>query len=642
MAIIPTQLARVSNLLRTSVSSQQLTRTQQQLLDVQNELATGKRLITPSDDPGDSAIAQQLRKMLEQRTGYLDNLKQAGNQLSMVDATMGELTDLLQEAQQIASANVGSDVTAQERASAAAIVESIYSQVLGLANKQFEGVYLFAGDRLTDPPFVEEGGGVKFVGSTQVLSNAMDEGTSRPFMVNADDVFGAVSTRVEGKADLSPAIAAATRLADLGGALGKGVRLGSIQISNGTDTALVDLSAADTIGDVIDAIDAAGVGGITAGVAADGVSLELTGAPADDISVNEVGGGTTAADLGILTATGGGAGVPVDGASVLPRVTALTPLADLRGGAGIDTTGFTITNGLQSADVDLSGATTVQDLLNAVNGSGTGVRAEINAAGTGINILNPNQGTRMTIAEDGGTTATDLGVRSFGPDAPLSELNLGKGVRTVDGDDLMITDSAGTTFSVDITGATTVQDVIDAINTATGGTTVTASFATTGANGIVLTDTAGGGGTLTVTPLNFSEAAKDLGLLENDAVGGVITGADVDPIRAAGVFANLARLRDALQGSDQAAITEAAEGLKADLDRVARVRGETGARVQEIENREERLADQNLATKSLLSSLEDTDFTEAISRFQTLQTALQASLQTAGRTLNMSLLDFLR
>jgi flagellin-like hook-associated protein FlgL len=35
------------------------------------------------------------------------------------------------------------------------------------------------------------------------------------------------------------------------------------------------------------------------------------------------------------------------------------------------------------------------------------------------------------------------------------------------------------------------------------------------------------------------------------------------------------------------------------------------------------------------------DFTDAVARFQTLQTALQASLQTGARILNLSLLDFL-
>jgi flagellar hook-associated protein 3 FlgL len=72
-----------------------------------------------------------------------------------------------------------------------------------------------------------------------------------------------------------------------------------------------------------------------------------------------------------------------------------------------------------------------------------------------------------------------------------------------------------------------------------------------------------------------------------------------------------------------------------------RVRGETGARVQELESRQNRLSDENLSTTGLLSNLKDTDFTEAISRFQTLQTALQASLQTTAKVLNLSLMDFL-
>src|SRR5205823_4593302 len=125
------------------------------------------------------------------------------------------------------------------------------------------------------------------------------------------------------------------------------------------------------------------------------------------------------------------------------------------------------------------------------------------------------------------------------------------------------------------------------------------------------------------------------------ASAGTIVGSDVDPVNATGIFANIAKLRDALTANDQAGMTAAAEGLSGDSDRVTRIRGQTGARVQELESRQQRLDDQNLATQSLLSSVEDTDFTSTIARFQTLQTALQASLQTGSKVLNLSLLDFL-
>src|SRR5438094_1473379 len=321
MAILPLQLARVSNLLRSNVATGSISRTQQELLDVQNELSTGKRLNSPSDDPGASAIAQQLRKTLEQRQAYSDNIKAANSTLGETDSTLGDLTDLLRQAQTLASANVGSDVTADQRTSAAAVATALYNQVLTLGNKQFDGVYLFGGDRSTDAPFVEEGGGVKFVGSTNVLENQYDENSVLSFMVDGDNVFGALSTRVQGTVDLSPAMSLTTRLADLKGALGDGVHLGSVLLSDGTTSATVDLSHADTVGDVLNLIDNAGVGTITASITGQG--LTLNAGAGDDITVNEVGGGNNAKDLGILTTTGGGAVVSDDGAALRPNLTGL-------------------------------------------------------------------------------------------------------------------------------------------------------------------------------------------------------------------------------------------------------------------------------------------------------------------------------
>jgi flagellin-like hook-associated protein FlgL len=289
--------------------------------------------------------------------------------------------------------------------------------------------------------------------------------------------------------------------------------------------------------------------------------------------------------------------------------------------------------------VDLSSATTVEDLHNAINSSKTGVLAKINDAGNGIDLVNPTQGVQMTIAENGGTTAADIGIRSLAPSTKLADLNGGRGVQTSSGAELQISRQDGTSFQVEIGGAQTVQDVIDAINTADAGGGVTASFATTG-NGIVLNDSTTGPDTLRVISINFSTAATDLGLDQAPA-GSTLTGKDTNGIEVPGVFGNLAKLQTALQANDQAGITAAAEGLKSDYDRIVRVRGETGARVQELTARQSNLEDENLATTGLLSNLKDTDFTEAISRFQTLQTSLQASLQTTARILNLSLMDFL-
>ena len=88
-------------------------------------------------------------------------------------------------------------------------------------------------------------------------------------------------------------------LSELNG--GAGFSPGEIRITDGTGaTATIDLSTARTIDDVIQAINHAGTISVTA--PADGDHLELidtSGGTTRALKVQEVGGGTTAASLGL-------------------------------------------------------------------------------------------------------------------------------------------------------------------------------------------------------------------------------------------------------------------------------------------------------------------------------------------------------
>jgi flagellar hook-associated protein 3 FlgL len=638
MSISPVNFSRYTELLATSSASQQVDSLQQQMQDVENQLSTQDKFSQPSQDPGDASIVMGLQRSLDAQNQYLSNVQSSQSQLGEVDSSLSSLTSLVTQATTIASQSIGTGVTADQRTAYAEQIQTLSSQSISIANTQFEGSYLFGGTKSTQQPYVSANGGVQFVGSSTVLQNTATTNTQLAFQVSGDSVFGSAG-QVSGS-DVSPALTASTRISDLGGASGNGVNLGTIAISNGTVTAQVDLSKADTVQDVINSINAAGVGGITASIS--GNHLVLSGGASDNITVTDAGGGTAAADLGIRQSTGAGAGASLVGINAQPRITVLTPLSALNDGAGIDKThGLNITNGQSSATVSLSSATTVGDLINAVNGSATFAQAQINSDGTGINIVNTVQGTNLTVGENGGTTASDLGVRSFSPSTSLSDLNGGVGVGTAAGGaaDFQITSRAGTNFSVSITGAKTVQDVINDINTASGSSGVTASFAKTG-NGIVLTDSSGGSGTLTVTPQNASTAAADLGLT-GTASGNVLTGSDVNAVQSQGLFADLANLQAALNNNDTSGITTAAEALQNDSQRVIDTRGQAGAQVQELQDLQSSLTTQTTATQAMMTQLQGTDMASAATTFSMLQTALQGSLQAAASTLHMSLLNFL-
>lgn len=87
---------------------------------------------------------------------------------------------------------------------------------------------------------------------------------------------------------------------------------------------------------------------------------------------------------------------------------------DLNDGNGIDLGKIKITDRKgNSAEIDLSGARTVQDILDEINlTSEIQVRAEINSAGTGLALIDQSGGTQQFLVEDvDGTTAEDLGIR---------------------------------------------------------------------------------------------------------------------------------------------------------------------------------------------------------------------------------------
>ena len=636
MMVLPLSTTRVSNLTQGSVATVNIDNMQAQLTQIEQELSTGKAVNVASDNPSAAAMIQQLQKTLDYNTQYATNINQAGSGLKQTDATLGNITTLLTQAQSIASANVSNTVSAESRKQAASVVDSIYNQILTIANSQYQGTYLFGTSNATSAPYNQSGSGVEFVGSTKTLVNTFQQGTDLGFQVDPTQVFGGESPSISAGTNLSPDVQPTDRIIDLAGAVGKGVSMGSVQIGNGTIAATVDLSHANSMNDVVSDINNAGLAGVTATLTQYGLQLNASGGA--QISVNEVGGGSTALDLGILQQTAGAVDVPLTGANLGSKVTDFTPLANLVGGAGIDPTGFNLSNGSVTATLSLTGLTTVQDLINKLNTSNTGVRAQINAAGTGIDLVNATQGNSISISENGGTTAGQLGFRTFSPNTVLSALNGGSGVSLPAGNQFSMTTADATVISIGLTNAVTIQDVINQINTAGAGKVV-ASFATTG-NGIVLTDTTTGAGKLSVASLNGATTAVDLGLAGNSA-GGVITGSDVNPIGVAGIFSDLKKLSNALKGNDTAGITLSAQGLQTDSQNVTQANASVGSRLQELNNRSADLSGQTLANQTLLSKFQDVDYTTAVTQFQTLQTGLQASLQVSAKTLNLSLLNYI-
>lgn len=338
-----------------------------------------------------------------------------------------------------------------------------------------------------------------------------------------------------------------TLLSSLNG--GSGVDAASIDITDRDgDLATVDLSTAETLGDVIDAINAAGID-ITAAYneSRSGIIITATGSGTGSLTIAE-NGGTAGADLGILVDD---TVASIDSGSLnRSTVGAATRLSDLNGGQGVSLGQIRITGsdgGTSDIDLRFSGQDepTLGDVIRRINlrTSTTGVEASINETGDGLLLTDTAGGTgTLTVSElSGGSTANDLrilgsstttnesdqqtidGTTSFaldlseldssGADTPLSALRDGQGVATgvIKIQDSSYDEDAGTGEAfIDLTGAETLQDVIDAINNSTE-VDVTAALNDNG-DGIAITDTAEGTGDIVIDDVGSGTTASDLGL----------------------------------------------------------------------------------------------------------------------------------
>jgi len=306
------------------------------------------------------------------------------------------------------------------------------------------------------------------------------------------------------------------------------------------------------------------------------VSFELTNS-----QLKETGTGIVGSEIDTLSGLEfawlvGGASANVMNASGFNALAPSTALSALNHGAGVNVGANDLTVRLTDgsvANVGLAGATTVQDVLTAIHTANSRLTATINVDGNGIDIVDSTaSGVADIQASSVSSLAADLGLAVTGiatqlhgtavpgggatldgganillsllnggtglrrtdlqqfdllGTTPLGSLNQGEGVRRVAGADFRITLTDGKTVDVDLSGSlTTVQQVIDAIESAAAATVgvgagrLSATIDPESGDSLLLTDSQKLGGDLTVTALNGSFAAADLGILRegSDAV----------------------------------------------------------------------------------------------------------------------------
>ncbi len=123
------------------------------LLHTQQQVASGRRILTPADDPVAAARALEMEQAQSTNALFLTNQKSAGEALGLAEGQLAAVGELIADIRTLAVQGGGA-LTDSDRSSLAAELRQRFEELVGLANaKDSSGQYLFSGYMGGTTPF---------------------------------------------------------------------------------------------------------------------------------------------------------------------------------------------------------------------------------------------------------------------------------------------------------------------------------------------------------------------------------------------------------------------------------------------------------------------------------------------------------
>lgn len=155
----------------------------------QTQLATGKRISRPSDDPIVASKSLKLRTDVAEIEQYRRNTDDATSWMGITEATLGQLGDVLQRTRELSVQAANGTNTTEDMRKIASEVDELRKQTVQLANATYAGRFVFSGFK-TDKPLMDENGDfVLSVGINEDIRFEIGIGDNLNINVSGGDLF---------------------------------------------------------------------------------------------------------------------------------------------------------------------------------------------------------------------------------------------------------------------------------------------------------------------------------------------------------------------------------------------------------------------------------------------------------------------
>ena len=155
----------------------QMTDLQTRISKAQDQLATGKLVVSPSDDPEKISVMQRLKSALNRQDSYANTLQAAGVRLNAQENAVRNSSTILVRIKELALQASSDTMNSEDRTNIASEIEGLQKDLLSLANTtDVNGNFVFGGSRVSSAPFSVEAGIASYQGDqADVQAEAGDQ-----------------------------------------------------------------------------------------------------------------------------------------------------------------------------------------------------------------------------------------------------------------------------------------------------------------------------------------------------------------------------------------------------------------------------------------------------------------------------------
>jgi flagellar hook-associated protein 3 FlgL len=172
------------------------------LYELQGQIASGKRIRKPSDDPFAAEQALGMRSVLRANESYQSSIDLASSWLSAMEQALNTVTDVMSRVSVLAISASNDAIGQTERDAIASEVEELLAHVVQSGNTQHQGRYIFAGFQTDSEPFTLEADlTVTYHGDQGAILREISPGETMQINFPGEEVFADVCVALRAFAD---------------------------------------------------------------------------------------------------------------------------------------------------------------------------------------------------------------------------------------------------------------------------------------------------------------------------------------------------------------------------------------------------------------------------------------------------------